>query len=186
QQTEIASGNQPIELNEEDAEFTRIEETIRESKKAELESTVGKAPETQQQEYAQMFKGFLSLAAPLVVLGFIAFLWGAFFFPAACAVAGYTRSFTATINPLVGLDTIKRLGFDYVKILLMSLSIVVMSAIVGAILSIIFSPLDLPTVGNIPAKIIGSVFTFYFSIVFSCILGFALFKNSDKLKLYRR
>ena len=186
QQAEIASGNQPIELNEEDAEFTRIEDTIRESKKAEIEAVAGKAPEIQSREYAQMLLGFLSLAAPLVVLGFIAFLWGAFFFPAACAVAGFTRSFTATINPLVGLDTIKRLGFDYVKILLMSFSIIVMSAIVGAILSIIFSPLDLPTVGNIPAKIIGSVFTFYFSIVFSCILGFALFKNSDKLKLYRR
>ena len=35
-------------------------------------------------------------------------LWAFFYFPAACAVAGYTRNFGSTLNPRVGIDTIKR------------------------------------------------------------------------------
>ena len=91
----------------------------------------------------------------------------------------------ATINPMVGLDTIKRLGFDYVKILLMGFCILIASGVIGGFLSVLFSPLDLPKMGNLPAKAIGSLFTFYFSVVFSCVLGFALFKAADRLKLYR-
>lgn len=44
---------------------------------------------------------------------------------------------------------------------------------------------DMPGVGNLPAKFIGSLFTFYFSVVFSCVLGFAIYKASDRLKLYQ-
>src|SRR5690606_20638485 len=40
----------------------------------------------------------MNVTAPVAVVGFIALLWGLFFMPAACAVAGYTRSFMATIN----------------------------------------------------------------------------------------
>ena len=185
QQKEIALGNQPTTINDEEAEFEQLNEMIQESKKEQMESVVGKSPETQKREYEQMFKGFLSLAAPLVIVGFLAFLWGLFYFPAACAVAGYTRSFTATINPLVGLDTIKRLGFDYVKILFMGFLIILITAFIGMILSIVLSPFDMPRMGNLPVKVIGSIFTFYFSIVFSCILGYALYKNSAKLNLYR-
>ena len=183
QQKEIASGNQPAPINNEEMEFQQLYEMAQESKKEQMESVVGKSPESERKQYEQMFQGFLGLAAPLVIIGFLAFLWGMFYFPAACAVAGYTRSFTATINPLVGLDTIKRLGLDYVKILLMGLAIVVFITGVGMLLSVIFSAFELPHLGNIPAKIIGGIFTFYFTIVFSCILGYALYKNSAKLNL---
>ncbi|HEX8638449.1 MAG TPA: hypothetical protein VF692_10325, partial [Pyrinomonadaceae bacterium] len=124
-QAEIAAGNAPLESYNEEAEFERLEQVIEESRKAQIESIAGKSPETERREFEQMMRGFLGLAAPLVVVGFLAFLWGAFYFPAACAVAGYTRSFTAAINPLVGLDTIRRLGLDYVKILLMGFVIVI-------------------------------------------------------------
>ena len=156
-----------------------------ESRKAGLEAAFGKTKETREKEQSAMISGLLSLAAPLVIIGAITFLWGVFFFPAACAVAGYTRTFMATINPLVGLDTIKRLGVTYVKILLMGLALVVAYVIVSGIFALIFAPFDLPGFGNLPAKALGSMFTFYLSIVFSCILGYALFKNSDKLHLLR-
>jgi hypothetical protein len=45
------------------------------------------------------------------------------------------------------------------------------------------SAFDMPGVGNLPAKFIGSLFGFYFSVVFSCVLGFAIFKNAHKLDL---
>lgn len=184
-QTEIAAGNPTIESNNEEAEFEQLEQIIQESRKAQIESVAGKTPDTERREFEQMIRGFLGLAAPLVVVGFIAFLWGMFYFPAACAVAGYTRSFTAAINPLVGLDTIRRLGFDYVKILLMGFVIVITAGIVGMFLNIIFSPFEMPRMGNLPAKAFGSIVTFYFSIVFSSILGYALYKNSTKLNLPR-
>jgi VIT1/CCC1 family predicted Fe2+/Mn2+ transporter len=186
-QEQLEQGTAPAATNPQDTEVAvqQANELIQKTQKAQLESTIGKSPETRQKETEQMVKNFLSLAAPLVVLAAIFFLWGAFYFPAACAVAGYTRSFAATINPLVGLDTIKRLGVDYVKILLMGLVIVIVSAIVGGLLGMILAPFDLPGFANLPAKAIGSLFGFYFSVVFSCILGFALFKASDRLKLYK-
>lgn len=146
---------------------------------------VGKTAEQRNQEFTQMVMGILKLAAPIVVTGAITLLWGLLYFPAACAVAGYTRSFFATLNPLVGLDTIKRLGSDYAKILLMSLALLIFFLIIGVFLEIIFSPFDLPGLGNLPVKAVGSLFVFYFSVVFSCVLGFALFKAGDRLKLYR-
>lgn len=125
----------------------------------------------------------MNVAAPVAVVGFIALLWGLFFMPAACAVAGYTRSFMATVNPLVGLDTIRRLGFDYVKVLFMCAMLLVLWIVVLLVAGMILSPFDLPAMGNIPAKIISLFIGFYFTVVFSCILGFALYKASDRLKL---
>jgi len=156
-----------------------------ESRKAGLESAFGKTKETRDKEQGQMISGLLNLAGPIVIIGAITFLWGVFYFPAACAVAGYTRSFMATINPLVGLDTIKRLGGTYVKILIMGIALVIISIIVGGVLGMIFAPFDLPGFGNLPAKAFGSMLTFYLSVVFSCTLGYALFKNSEKLQLLR-
>ena len=156
-----------------------------ESRKKSLESAIGKTPETVEQERAEMFKAFLQLAAPLVVVGFITFLWGCIFFPAACAVAGYSKSFVATINPLVGLDTMKRLGATYLKILAMGFVLVLMAGFVSFVIGAILSPLDLPRMGNLPATGITALFTFYFWTVFSCIIGYALFKKADKLGLVR-
>lgn len=104
-------------------------------------------------------------------------------FPASCAVAGYTRSFIATINPLVALDTMRRLGLTYVKILVMCVALLFLSILVSGILSMIFAPFALPGMGNLPAKGLGSMFGFYLTVVFSCILGYALFKSQDKLQL---
>lgn len=169
------------------ARETREQEELyamaQQGQKQDLESVLGKAPDTKAKESEAMVQGFLGLAAPLVVIGAIFFLWGAFYFPAACAVAGYTRSFMATINPLVGLDTIRRLGGTYVKILLMGLILVIASGIVGAIVGAVLAPFDLPGMGNLPAKAIGAFFGFYLFVVFSCIIGYALFKKSDKLKI---
>ena len=111
--------------------------------------------------------------------------YGVFFtFPRPARVAGYTRSFTATLNPSVGVDTIRRLGGDYIKILLMGLAIVLVSLFVISVLSSFLSDFDLPGLGNVPARVIGSLFGFYFSVVFSCVIGFALYKAADRLKLY--
>ncbi len=168
-----------------EASVMRAQEMIDRSQKERLEGTFGKTPETRQQEYDEIVAKLIGLAPPLVVLGGIALLWGLFFFPAACIVAGYTRSFFAAINPLVGLDTIKRLGAVYLKILVMGLVLLITSVIVGGVLRLILSSFDMPGVGNLPATAIAAWFTFYLWVVYSVILGFALYKGAGRLQLVR-
>ena len=167
-----------------DAEFDRVNTMIQQQRKAQLEAAVGKAPDTIAKERSDLIKKVLGYGAFFLLVGGICLLWGLFYFPAACAVAGYTGSFAATLNPTVGLDTIRRLGVDYVKILLMALIILIMSGIVSGVIGMALSAFDMPGVGNVPAKAIGSLFGFYFSVVFSCVIGFALFKGADRLKLF--
>lgn len=184
-QAEFDESYEPNAVDDEEAEFARLDQMIKESRKAQLESAIGKTSETVASERSEMLSRLLGYGAVFVLMAVLSLLWAAFYFPAACAVAGYTRSFAATVNPTVGIDTIRRLGLDYVKILLMCLAIFVISGIIGGALAIIFLPFDLPAMGNLPAKAIGSIFNFYFSVVFSCVIGFALYKASDRLALYR-
>jgi len=172
-------------FDESEESAMRAEEMVQEMRKAQLESAIGKMPETQSAEQWAMIKQFAAYGVIFIMIGGLCLLWGLFYFPAACAVAGYTRSFTATLNPAVGFDTIKRLGVDYVKILLMGLVLMIMSGIVTVFFAIIFFPFNMPSVGNIPATAIGSMFSFYFWIVFSCVLGFAMYKASDRFNLQR-
>lgn len=187
-----AAGDPPAEVvnaapvvDDESREQEELWAAATESRKQSLESAVGKTAETRDMERAETIKAFLGLAAPLVVVGFITLVWGLFFFPAACAVAGYTKSFVATINPMVALDTIKRLGFDYAKILAMAFVIFLGSALIGGLFAVILAPFDLPGMGNIPATGLTAMVTFYIYIVFSAILGYALSKNAAKLDLLR-
>jgi hypothetical protein len=162
----------------------RTNDLINQHRKKQLEAGLGKSPETERAEKEQMYNNFLGSGLLILVLTGIGLLWGLFYFPAACCVAGYTRSFVATMNPTIGLETIKLLGWDYVKLWFMGLALIIASFIVGLILGIIFIPFDMPTVGNIPVKAISALFAFYFSVVFSVILGFVLYKNADKMNLF--
>jgi hypothetical protein len=183
---EAATGNSNVAITQ--ATPDGAEELWNEAQQArrkELEGVLGKSQETQDREFSEFTSSILKLAAPLVVIGALAFLWGLFFFPAAVSVAAYTRSFSATINPLVGLDTIKRLGADYAKILAMGFVLIIASGVIGVVIAFVFSPFNLPGVGNIAAKGFSSLVTFYLVAVFACILGYALFKNSDKLQLLK-
>ncbi|MGD9560985.1 MAG: hypothetical protein AB7F88_02050 [Pyrinomonadaceae bacterium] len=178
------TGDAPPE-NAANAKQEDLDELLQEIRSKRLEQAAPVTGQDSGAKYAAVISSILRLAAPLVVVGMLTFLWGAFYYPAACAVAGYTRSFAATINPMVGLDTIRRLGITYVKVLFMAFLILVAAAIVGGVLEAMLSPFDLPRAGNIPALVLGSFVTFYFSVVFSCILGYALFKSADRLKLCR-
>ena len=175
--------NRPPQAFDEEQHFERLNEMINQQRKAQLESTIGKTSETRQAEQQAFIQRMLGYGVIFVVLGGVALLWGFFYFPAACAVAGYTRSFGAAVNPLVGLDTIRRLGGSYFLILIMGFLLMMMSGVVSGLFELVFSPFDLPAMGNIPAKFLASMFGFYLSVVFSCVLGYALSKKADKLDL---
>jgi hypothetical protein len=115
----------------------------------------------------------------LLLLLFIA--WGVFYYPMALTVAGYTQSFGSVVNPLVGLDTIRRMGITYFKAFAMVMVIQVAAIVVGAIITVVTSPFALPFVGNLVGYFINATFTFYFNLVVACILGLSLFKCADRL-----
>jgi hypothetical protein len=132
--------------------------------------------------------GFLRNLLPLLGAGmFIALLfllfigWGLFYQPMALAVAGYTQSLGSVLNPLVGLDTIRRMGITYFKAFAMVAVVEVAAFVVGVIIAVITSPLTLPFMGNLLGNFINATFTFYFNLVVACILGLSLFKCADRL-----
>lgn len=190
-QRKLANQSDPAALGQiagpQDTEATvmQADQLIRQTRQQQLESSFGKSPAAKKREFQTVVTRFLTLAAPLVIFGTITLLWGLFYFPAACIVAGYTRTFSAAINPVVGLDTIKRLGVDYFKILVMGLALLIAMTTVAAVLSVVLSPFDMPTFGNLPANALYSMAAFYAWVVFCCVLGFAMFKSADRLKLLR-
>jgi hypothetical protein len=157
------------------------EKMIGDYRKGQAETMVGPSEETQKMQQQMMYSALMNYGVPFILLAFIALLWAIFYYPAACLVAGYTRNFTAVINPLVGLDTIKRLGFSYVKILAMVILLSVIVGIVFGVIGAVLSPFNLPKLGNIPATLITSFISFYFYIVFAAILGYAVYKCKNLL-----
>ncbi len=117
----------------------------------------------------------------IVLLLLLSIAWGIFYYPMALAVAGYTESFGSVINPLVGLDTIRRMGGTYFKAFGMVLLIQIVGFVVALIVAVITAPFALPFVGNLPATFIDGSVTFYFNLVVACILGLSLFKCADRL-----
>ncbi|MEZ5346059.1 MAG: hypothetical protein R2681_10950 [Pyrinomonadaceae bacterium] len=151
----------------------------------DIEGGIENTDELQKKTAQAMFYEVTKRAGILLVFAGLAFVWGLLYFPAACCVAGYTRSFWSTLNPLIGLDTIKHLGFDYVKILFMGFILSAVSGFLMLVLGIVFSPFNLGQFGNPPLTFFGSLITFYFSVVFAVMLGYAIHKNGDKLNVYR-
>ena len=131
--------------------------------------------------------GFYNDVMPFVGGGGIVLLlllfigWGVFYYPMALAVAGYTQSFGSVLNPLVGLDTIRRMGTTYFKAFAMVIVIQVVAFVFGVIVSVVTAPFALPYTGNVIGNFINAPFTFYFNLVIACVLGLSLFKCADRL-----
>jgi hypothetical protein len=117
----------------------------------------------------------------LILLLLLGIAWGVFYYPMALTVAGYTQSFLSVLNPLVGLDTIRRMRSTYFKAFGMVLLVQIAAFIVGGVVAFILSPLTLPFVGNLVANFINGSVTFYFNLVIACVLGLSLFKCADRL-----
>ena len=124
---------------------------------------------------------YLGAGVSIVLLLLLFAGWGVFYYPMALTVAGYTHSFGSVINPLVGLDTIRRMGVTYFKAFAMVMVVQVASLVIGVIIAIVTSPLTLPFMGNLLGNFIDATFTFYFYLVVACILGLSLFKCADRL-----
>lgn len=130
-----------------------------------------------------MLLPYLGAGILLLVLFMLALGWAFFYYPMALTVAGYTQSFGSVINPLVGLDTIRRMGLTYFKAFGMVVVVQVLAFIASVIIGFITSPFNLPFVGNLPANFINGTATFYFNLVIACVLGLSLYKCADRLDI---
>jgi hypothetical protein len=128
-----------------------------------------------------MLLPYLGAGIAFVLLFMAGLAWGVFYYPMALTVAGYTQSFGSVINPLVGLDTIRRMRGTYFKAFGMVLLLQIVGLIASVIVAIVTSPFSLPWVGNLPAKFIDGSVTFYFNLVIACLLGLSLYKCADRL-----
>jgi hypothetical protein len=154
-----------------------------ERRRQNLESVIGKPSQTEPKATAAMLQGFLNLPAPLVVVGAIFLSWGILYFPVACAVAGSTRSFKVMINPLVALETINRFAGKYVRFVLMSAALVLASSAAGVICAAVLAQFALTGFANLRAVAIGVVSGLCLWTVSTCVLGYTIFRDVDKLEV---
>lgn len=129
----------------------------------------------------RMLMPYLGAGIVLLLFMLIGVLWAIFYYPMALTVAGYTQSFVSVVNPMVGLDTIRRMGSTYFKAFGMVLSLEVIALIMSGTVAMITAPFALPLVGNLPANFINGIITFYFNLVIACVLGLSLHKCADRL-----
>jgi hypothetical protein len=122
---------------------------------------------------AHYLLGFLQLPWFILLALLLSLVWAVFYGPMALAVAGYTQQFTSVINPLVGLDTIRRMGGTYFKAFGMVIVIQIVGLVVSVIVGMILAPFDMPFFGNLPANFIDGSVSFY--------LGLTLHKCADRL-----
>jgi hypothetical protein len=107
--------------------------------------------------------------------------WAVFYYPMAIAVAGYTEDLWSVVNPLVGMDTIRRMGATYAKAFGMYVAVQAAGLAISFLVAIVTAPFNLPLVGNLPARFIDGAIAFYINLVVACVLGLALFKSADRL-----
>jgi hypothetical protein len=124
---------------------------------------------------------YLESSIAIALLFLLLFAWALFYYPMALTVAGYTQSLGSVLNPLVGLDTIRRMGVTYFKGFGMVVVVQLAALVVSVIVYIITSPFTLPFMGNLVGNFVGATFSFYFNLVIACILGLSLFKSADRL-----
>jgi hypothetical protein len=174
-------------LTDPDADPEKLAEANKKLDQLRPEYQISQEAERSKQEQndpTAAFRFFMShLRAPIliVLLFLLSLAWAIFYYPMALAVAGYTQSFGSVINPLVGLDTIRRMGTTYFKAFGMVLLIQVVGFIVSVIVAMVTAPFALPFVGNLPAGFINASVTFYFNLVIACLLGLSLYRCADRL-----
>jgi hypothetical protein len=178
------AGNASPPVLDEEKQFQQMNEMIERTRAQQLESTIGEQTDGRPAGLNNLYGLVAGWGGPFIILALITLIWGIFYFPAALIVAAYTRNLGSVMNPLIGLDSVRRLGGDYFKILFFGFVLTVIGTIINSILNIVFMPFDLPRLGNLAAVAVGSVFTFYLSIVFAVLIGFALYKNLNSFKLY--
>jgi hypothetical protein len=145
------------------------------------------APEAAKSEQEENFRliwpMIMGIGGGIVALFLLSVLWAFFYYPMALTVAGFTENAGAVLNPLVGLDTMRHLGLDYLKVFGIYVFTLVVGGIVSSAAYTVLASLTMPIVGNLPARFVDSFVTFYFHMALAFAIGMMLYKGSDRLGL---
>jgi len=101
----------------------------------------------------------------------LALLWKLVYSPVALIAAAISRSFLATLNPLVGVDAIRRMGSVYWEAMGAYTAIAIGQSVVGMVLAFV------PFVGGVLTAFVQS----YAFLAIGCLLGLAVFKKAREL-----
>jgi hypothetical protein len=114
-------------------------------------------------------------STPAMVAGglvfFLALLWKVVYTPAALTVAALSRGFFKTLNPVIGLDTIRKMGEIYWQSLLIYSFFAGTQWLLGVALGFI------PIAGGIVRSFVDA----YAYLAIGCTLGLAVFKRAREL-----
>lgn len=179
-------------LTEQNADPKKVEEAYAKFNRSRPGGQINDAAEKSKKELndptadLRRMLNYLHVPVVLLLLLLLSIVWGVFYYPMALSVAGYTEHFGSVVNPLVGLDTIRRMGATYFKAFGMVLLLQIVGVVVGVIVASITAPFSLPFFGNLPGNFIDGAFTFYFNLVIACVLGLALHKCADRVGINAR
>lgn len=112
-----------------------------------------------------------SAPAGLIVLFGLALLWKLAYTPVALTVAALSRGFFKTLNPLLGLDTMRRMGTIYWQALAIYSVLAAGQWLLGLALGLI------PIAGGIVRAFVDA----YAYLAIGCTLGLAVFKKAREL-----
>ena len=113
-----------------------------------------------------------SIVGPLAMLGIvIAAIWMVAYMPVALIVAALSKSILNTLNPAMGVDTIKKMGAVYWQALAVYLAIVMAQFVLGFVLGLI------PIAGGLAMGFVNA----YAALAIGCTLGLAVFKKGAEL-----
>ena len=128
------------------------------------------SPEGEPEEEADGLPSPATAAGVFVMFG-IALLWKIVYTPAALTVAALSRGFFKTLNPIVGLDTIHKMGGTYWQALLIYSFFAGAQWLLGVVLGFV------PIAGGIVAAFVNA----YAYLAIGCTLGLAVFKKAREL-----
>ena len=101
----------------------------------------------------------------------LALAWKVAYTPVALIVAALSSNFWSVINPLIGVDTMKRMGPVYMQVMLIYSGFAAARWALGAALGYV------PFIGGVGMSFVDA----YFYLAVGCLLGLAVFKRADEL-----
>jgi len=113
-----------------------------------------------------------SMGAPLAALGLVlSGLWMIVYMPVALMVAALSKSMLNTVNPIIGVDTIKKMGSTYWEALVIYAVLAAVQWTAGFALAFI------PVAGLLARSFVDA----YVALAVGCTLGLAVYKKAVEL-----
>lgn len=151
-----------------------IDQKINETRNQIITSTFGKGVISEEHELDKLVKSIMRLSIFLLMPIFIAFLFGLVYYPAAIGLALRNLSVRETLNFRQGLRLIRIMGFEYVKITLASMTLLLLLGGISILSTGVLSYFWQDSIAVIVLTItLPAIASFYCWSFFSSILAFS-------------